>query len=104
MCSCAVLRLVLRPCCYQDHALTWRPALAADPNLDMMFVGEEILHSARMWTHGYDIFSPDENLVSTVPACHLLTQLCCMLLLCTPARVHVQRLANTSACSATVEG
>ena len=31
----------------------------------MMFVGEEILHSARMWTHGYDIFSPDENLVST---------------------------------------
>ena len=30
----------------------------------MMFVGEEILHSARVWTHGYDIFAPDENLVS----------------------------------------
>ena len=31
----------------------------------MMFVGEEILHSARVWTHGYDIFAPDENLVSS---------------------------------------
>ena len=36
----------------------------ADPNLGMMFVGEEILHSARVWTRGYDIFAPDENLVS----------------------------------------
>ena len=40
----------------------------ADPNLSMMFVGEEILHSARVWTHGYDIFAPDENLVSALTA------------------------------------
>ena len=33
-----------------------------------MFVGEEILHSARVWTHGYDIFAPDENLVSALTA------------------------------------
>ena len=71
MSSCAVLL-----CCAQAGAAAMmlpetcadlEPALAADPNLDMMFVGEEILHSARMWTHGYDIFSPDENLVSSSP-------------------------------------
>ena len=68
----------------------------------MMFVGEEILHSARMWTHGYDIFSPDENLVSS--ADHLLTSLCSMLFLCTPDAGHVQRLATTtSAYTVTVE-
>ena len=27
--------------------------------------GEEILHSARLWTHGYDLYGPDMNLVST---------------------------------------
>lgn len=34
-----------------------------DPNLDNLFVGEEILHSARFWTHGYDIYSPTENVI-----------------------------------------
>jgi hypothetical protein len=29
-----------------------------DPNLPNLFVGEEILHSARVWTSGYDIYSP----------------------------------------------
>jgi hypothetical protein len=29
-----------------------------DPNLPNLFVGEEILHSARVWTAGYDIYSP----------------------------------------------
>ena len=34
-----------------------------DPHLDMLFVGEEILYSARLWTKGWDLFGPDMNLV-----------------------------------------
>ena len=34
-----------------------------DPYLPNLFVGEEILHSARVWTSGYDIYSPTENVV-----------------------------------------
>jgi hypothetical protein len=33
-----------------------------DPTLDYLFVGEEIMHSARIWTAGYDIFTPNENI------------------------------------------
>jgi hypothetical protein len=31
-----------------------------DPHLPNLFVGEEILHSARLWTSGYDIYTPNE--------------------------------------------
>jgi len=34
-----------------------------DPNLPFLFHGEEILHSARIWTAGYDIYNPWENVV-----------------------------------------
>lgn len=34
-----------------------------DPNLPQLFVGEEILHSARAWTSGYDIFAPTKSVV-----------------------------------------
>jgi [Skp1-protein]-hydroxyproline N-acetylglucosaminyltransferase len=34
-----------------------------DPNLPFLFVGEEILQSARFWTHGWDIYTPNENVV-----------------------------------------
>jgi hypothetical protein len=34
-----------------------------DPHLPNLFVGEEILHSARVWTSGYDIYTPHENTV-----------------------------------------
>jgi len=34
-----------------------------DPYLPNLFVGEEILHSARVWTSGYDIYTPHENVV-----------------------------------------
>lgn len=37
--------------------------LPYDPSLDYLFVGEEILHSARFYTHGWDIFTPTENIV-----------------------------------------
>jgi len=36
--------------------------LPYDPNLPYLFVGEEILHSARFFTHGWDIFTPSENI------------------------------------------
>ena len=34
-----------------------------DPHLHFVFDGEEILYSIRMWTHGWDIFSPSENII-----------------------------------------
>jgi hypothetical protein len=34
-----------------------------DPNLDFLFVGEEIGHSIRIWTAGYNIYCPSENIV-----------------------------------------
>jgi len=34
-----------------------------DPNLNFLFTGEEILHSARLWTAGYDFYVPSENIV-----------------------------------------
>lgn len=37
--------------------------LPFDPNLPFLFVGEEILHSIRFYTHGWDIFTPTENVV-----------------------------------------
>jgi hypothetical protein len=37
--------------------------LPYDPLLPYIFVGEEILHSIRYYTHGWDIFTPKENIV-----------------------------------------
>ena len=34
-----------------------------DPSLPYLFQGEEILHSARLWTSGYDFYAPLENIV-----------------------------------------
>ena len=34
-----------------------------DPDLPQLFQGEEILYSARLWTAGYDFYTPTENLV-----------------------------------------
>jgi hypothetical protein len=32
-----------------------------DPSLEMVFTGEELLYSARAWTHGYDFYAPIKN-------------------------------------------
>jgi len=37
--------------------------LPYDPDLPYLFVGEEILHSIRFYTNGWDIFTPKENIV-----------------------------------------
>jgi hypothetical protein len=34
-----------------------------DPELPYLFTGEEILYSARAWTNGYDIYTPDKNVI-----------------------------------------
>jgi hypothetical protein len=34
-----------------------------DPNLDFLFTGEEICHSVRIWTSGYNIYTPYENII-----------------------------------------
>lgn len=34
-----------------------------DPDLPHLFQGEEILYSARLWTSGYDFFTPTQNIV-----------------------------------------
>jgi hypothetical protein len=42
---------------------TFLNELPFDPNLKNIFVGEEILHSIRFYTHGWDIFTPTEDIV-----------------------------------------
>lgn len=37
--------------------------LPYDPNLPYLFVGEEILHSIRFYTWGWDVFTPTENII-----------------------------------------
>ena len=34
-----------------------------DPELDFLFIGEELLLSARFFTHGWDIFTPNKNTI-----------------------------------------
>jgi hypothetical protein len=34
-----------------------------DPHLDYIFDGEEIAYAARMYTHGWDVFSPNRNIL-----------------------------------------
>jgi len=34
-----------------------------DPNLPYLFIGEEILHSIRSFTYGWDVFTPIENII-----------------------------------------
>jgi len=34
-----------------------------DPELDFLFIGEELLLSARFYTHGWDIFTPNKNTI-----------------------------------------
>ena len=34
-----------------------------DPFLPWIFMGEEIIMSTRLWTSGYDIFSPSQSVV-----------------------------------------
>ena len=37
--------------------------LPFDPNLDFLFTGEEILLSARFFTNGWDIYSPNKDII-----------------------------------------
>jgi hypothetical protein len=37
-----------------------------DPFLPWIFMGEEIIMSTRLWTHGYDIFSPSQSVVGHI--------------------------------------
>ena len=37
-----------------------------DPFLPWIFMGEEIIMSTRLWTHGYDIFSPSHSVVGHI--------------------------------------
>ena len=37
--------------------------LPYDPELPYLFVGEEILHTIRFYTNGWDVFTPNENII-----------------------------------------
>jgi len=37
--------------------------LPFDPELDFLFIGEELLLSVRFFTHGWDIFTPNKNTI-----------------------------------------
>lgn len=57
-----------RPVPFVSGGFVFMPGAAVrevpfDPDLPHLFQGEEILHSARLWTAGYDFFTPRENIV-----------------------------------------
>jgi hypothetical protein len=57
-----------RPVPFVSGGFVFMPGTAAkevpfDPDLPHLFQGEEILHSARLWTSGYDFFTPLHNIV-----------------------------------------
>lgn len=59
---------VLRPTAYVSGGMIFAPSkciidVPFDPYLDYLFVGEEILHSIRFYTHGWDFFTPSQNVV-----------------------------------------
>ncbi|GLI68443.1 hypothetical protein VaNZ11_012858 [Volvox africanus] len=56
----------LRPVPFAAAGFMFAPAhvlenVPFDPSLDYLFHGEEALYSARLWTHGWDMFTPDRN-------------------------------------------
>lgn len=42
---------------------SWLKDVPFDPNLDYLFIGEEILLSARSYTKGWDIFTPNKEII-----------------------------------------
>ena len=57
-----------RPVPFVSGGFVFMPGRAArevpfDPDLPYLFQGEEILHSARLWTSGYDFYTPLDNIV-----------------------------------------
>jgi hypothetical protein len=42
---------------------TFLKEIPFDPNLEYLFTGEEILHSLRFYTFGYDIYIPNQNIL-----------------------------------------
>lgn len=59
---------VPRPVPFVSGGFVFMPGTAVtdvpfDPDLPHLFQGEEILHSARLWTSGYDFFTPLDNIV-----------------------------------------
>lgn len=52
---------------YVTGGFTFAPGKIAklfDPTLDHLWVPEEFLLSARLYTHGYDVYTPTQNVVS----------------------------------------
>ena len=41
----------------------WLREVPFDPHLDFLFTGEEILLSARSFTHGWDVYTPNQNII-----------------------------------------
>lgn len=57
-----------RPTPYTAAGFLWADAeilelVPFDPHLDYLFDGEELLFSVRLWTYGYDIWCPSENIL-----------------------------------------
>ena len=46
-----------------------------DPFLPWIFMGEEVSLSARLWTSGYDIFSPSKSVTSHMYVCYFRLKL-----------------------------
>lgn len=61
-----------------------------DPNLSHLFQGEEVLFSARLWTNGWDFYTPNKKV-----ACHHYNR--------TKAPLYHQDLTNSGECRAKAE-
>jgi hypothetical protein len=59
---------LMRPTAYIAGGMMFAPGsflldIPYDPYLDYLFVGEEIINSIRFYTHGWDIFTPSQNVL-----------------------------------------
>jgi hypothetical protein len=52
--------------CAHYYSLDFLREVPFDPFLPWIFMGEEIIMSTRLWTAGYDIFSPSRSVVGHI--------------------------------------
>ncbi len=57
-----LLGIAVTGCCFFARS-DFLKDVSFDPLLPNLFTGEEILFTARLWTSGWDVFSPNENLL-----------------------------------------
>ena len=62
--SFSVFISFLRMNSYYNFSSGFLKDVPFDPFLPWIFMGEEIILSARLWTHGYDIYTPTQPVLT----------------------------------------